>query len=232
MALQAKKTEIQIPKPNIKETRIQIDGETSLIYHAWAQKAILMMLNKQLKTAASNKREAKNPAAEVMDTFYVDSKGNIAFPTLCLKQAMVNAARNIEGLTMTILRGAIFVEDEKVTGMTPIYVDKKLLTLKEVTESIQKQDDKKVFDTDDKGEYWRRDMVRVGMGSADIRFRGEILNWSMRPKIRWNDDVLSIEQVINLLNTAGFACGLGEWRPEKNGDHGTFSVSSELVENK
>jgi hypothetical protein len=72
----------------------------------------------------------------------------------------------------------------------------------------------------------REDMVRVGMGTADIRFRGEFKKWSVKLSIRYNANVLSAEQIVNLLNTAGFAIGVGDWRPQKNGSHGMFSVAS------
>jgi hypothetical protein len=70
----------------------------------------------------------------------------------------------------------------------------------------------------------REDMVRVGQGTADIRFRGEFKKWSVKLTIRFNARVLSAEQVVNMLNTAGFAVGVGEYRPEKNGSFGLFHV--------
>jgi hypothetical protein len=72
----------------------------------------------------------------------------------------------------------------------------------------------------------REDMVRVGMGSADIRYRGEFRQWSARLRLRFNANVLSAEQIINLFNTAGFAIGVGEWRPQKNGSFGMFRVAT------
>lgn len=73
----------------------------------------------------------------------------------------------------------------------------------------------------------REDMVRVGMGTADIRYRGEFREWSCEVNVRYNSSVLSAEQIINLFNTAGFAIGVGEWRPEKNGSFGMFHVATE-----
>lgn len=70
----------------------------------------------------------------------------------------------------------------------------------------------------------REDMVRVGMGTADLRYRGEFVQWRATLTIRHNADVLSAEQIVNLFNTAGFAVGIGEWRPQKDGSHGMFHV--------
>lgn len=70
----------------------------------------------------------------------------------------------------------------------------------------------------------REDMVRVGMGTADIRYRGEFVDWSAVVPVDLNERALSVEQVVNLFRIAGFSVGIGEWRPEKNGQYGRFDV--------
>lgn len=70
----------------------------------------------------------------------------------------------------------------------------------------------------------RKDPVRVGMGKPDIRVRAEYPVWSAMVPIRYNADILSPQAVVNLLNIAGFASGLGEWRPQKGGNYGMFHV--------
>ena len=72
----------------------------------------------------------------------------------------------------------------------------------------------------------REDMVRIAMGTADIRYRGEFRDWRARIEIRFNANVLSPEQIVNLFNTAGFAIGVGEWRPQRDGSFGMFHVAS------
>lgn len=70
----------------------------------------------------------------------------------------------------------------------------------------------------------REDMVRIGMGTADIRFRGEFKEWSVEIPIRYNAGVLSAQQIIHLFNIAGFGVGVGEWRPQRDGMFGLFHV--------
>jgi hypothetical protein len=70
----------------------------------------------------------------------------------------------------------------------------------------------------------REDMVKIGMGTADIRFRAGFPVWSTEVTVRFNARVLTDEQVVNLFNTAGFAVGVGEWRSERDGSFGLFHV--------
>lgn len=73
----------------------------------------------------------------------------------------------------------------------------------------------------------REDMVRIGMGTADLRYRGEFTTWRVTLALRYNASVLSAEQIVNLFNTAGFAIGVGEWRPQRDGSYGMFHVASD-----
>lgn len=73
----------------------------------------------------------------------------------------------------------------------------------------------------------REDMVRVGMGAADIRYRGEFKEWRATLLIQFNANVISAEMIVNLLTLAGFGVGVGEWRPERNGSYGRFHVATE-----
>ena len=71
----------------------------------------------------------------------------------------------------------------------------------------------------------REDMVRVGMGTADIRFRPEFPEWSATVPVRMSS-VITLEQLVHLFNQAGFSCGIGEWRPQKDGPFDMFHVEA------
>lgn len=72
----------------------------------------------------------------------------------------------------------------------------------------------------------REDMVRVGMGTADIRYRGEFKDWRAVLRVRFNASAMTPEQIVNLFNIAGFGVGVGEWRPEREGSYGMFHVEA------
>ena len=71
MAARAKK-EVQIIIPEIKilTTEIRIVGTSPLVVHKFSEKARKMMLEKQMKTAKSNGKEAKNPVEDLSARFF------------------------------------------------------------------------------------------------------------------------------------------------------------------
>lgn len=76
----------------------------------------------------------------------------------------------------------------------------------------------------------RRDMVRIGMGTADIRYRAGFPEWSCELTIEYNPSFITFDQLVNLINAAGYG-GVGEWRPStkvgKNGWAGRFRVAAD-----
>jgi len=72
----------------------------------------------------------------------------------------------------------------------------------------------------------REDMVRVGMGTADIRYRAEFPQWAIDLPVTFNARIVSPEQIVAMLDSGGFGTGIGEWRPEKDGQFGRFHVES------
>lgn len=72
----------------------------------------------------------------------------------------------------------------------------------------------------------REDMVRLSGKVADIRHRAEFKEWTASVPVHLNEAALSREQLANLFVIAGFAVGVGEWRPEKNGQYGRFELEA------
>jgi hypothetical protein len=70
----------------------------------------------------------------------------------------------------------------------------------------------------------REDMVRLQGNTADIRYRGEFVEWSIDLPITYNARIVSAEQIVAMLDAGGFGTGIGEWRPEKDGQFGRFHV--------
>lgn len=188
------KLQIELPKLQLATLQVLLIGDSSLIVHAWSEKAKEMMLSKQMKKAKQAKA-AKDPEQDFKESLYPMQDGSHTFPAVAFKSAMVGACRFVENVKMTEARGAFHILGEfiKIDGHPTR----------------------------------REDMVRVGMGTADIRYRGEFKQWKALLEISYNQSAMSAEQIVNLLNVAGFGVGVGEWRPERNGSYGRFHVATE-----
>lgn len=57
-----------------------------------------------------------------------------------------------------------------------------------------------------------------------IILRPMFKNWFAILKIKYDADLISLEQIVNLINRAGVRRGLGAFRPEKGGEYGQYEV--------
>lgn len=199
--------EITIPALELKEFYLHLIGDSPLIVHAWSDKAKSMMLDKQMKKA-SNGREAKDPFMDFCDSLYwiSDRPEN---PTMEDVRSATFGFPSVAFKAAAIDGGFLAgVTTKKTIGRAAFHI---------VGEMVE---------IDGKPEM-REDMVRIGMGTADIRYRAEFKEWSVTLKIRYNPRAMSMEQIVNLFNFGGFGVGIGEWRPAKDGSYGMFHVASQ-----
>lgn len=205
-APKATKGVIELPRLNIDRLTIKLVGDSRLVTHKWSEKAKQMMRDTQQKKAKRGK-EAKVPFTDFCGSLYWLTE-QPAEPT----EADIAKARF--GFPSIGLKAAAVDACSHIDGVTKVeargafHIDGEFVTI----------DGKPVM---------REDMVRVGMGAADLRYRGEFWPWSITVEIRYNANVLSAEQIVNLFNTAGFAIGIGEHRPQKDGSWGLFHVAQQ-----
>lgn len=209
---------VEIRPIDIRKVSIRIVGDTPLIMHAWSEKAKREMLEKQMKVTKTKAREAKNPVEDFIRSMYwltempedmteagfekaIASGARFGFPVTAFKQAAISASYRM-GWTKDkmSMRGAFFIDGD-------------------ADQMLEIKGDTPVM---------REDMVKVGMGTADIRYRGEFRNWYADMVISYNaNGQYTIEQIINVINAGGYVCGVGEWRPERDGQYGMFHVATD-----
>lgn len=211
MAGVKKETEvITIPAIDIRNATITLKGDSPLIVHKWSEKAKKMMLDKQMKVATSKGHDAKDPFADFVDTIYFLS-GKPESPTPeAFEEALSNGA--LFGFPSVGVKASAVsagfrsgVTKNLVSMNGAFHIDEEYVEIKGVPRI-------------------REDMVRVGMGTADIRYRAEFPEWSTTFTVKYNAGVISLAQLCNLFNLGGFAVGIGEWRPEKGGTYGRYHV--------
>ena len=179
---------------------IEVRGTAPLIVHRWSEKARQMMLDAQ--QGKKNPKQPKDPQQDFETSMYRFEDGGHGFPIMAFKSAMVKGGARVFGkaVKMTELRQlCIFLADG-------LGVDGTQLARLIGPEPLM-----------------REDMVRVGMGTADIRYRAEYRNWSTILRVEYVPSVIDLSSVVALID-AGGTNGVGEWRPEKSGSYGTYEV--------
>ena len=222
----ATKNEIKITPLKKDIVQVTIKGTTPLIVHNWSVKAKQEMLDKQTKKKTGNKHDVKIPMNDFMESLHwltekpplgktdeeateiweeaVANGARFGFPVTGIKQSIITGAyRAGLDIKMTEMRGIMYM-----TGATPASTN-------DIAEIIGP------------APVIREDMVRVGgiSKSADIRYRAEFKEWEIPFNIEYHEDgKYSLEQIINLVNYGGFYVGIGEWRPEKDGQSGMYEL--------
>ena len=226
MAATKKTASIEIKPMELQTVNISIVGTTPLIVHAWSNKAKQMMLDKQQKKATKAKHEVKIPANDFMNACYwlteqpengendeqaeanywaaIEQGAKFGFPVTGIKQSMImGAKRGGLDVVATELRGSFFLEGDTEASTT------------DIAEIISEPP------------TMREDMVKVGGMSktADIRYRPQFDNWEIPLRMTYNvNGKYSLEQLLNCFNVGGFVCGIGEWRPERDGQNGMYRL--------
>lgn len=191
---------VKLDPMKIKTIQVAIRGLSPLITHKFSEKARKQMRDKKLGQKVKA-REVADPEAEFEAATYYLSDGTYGVPATAIKNAITEAAHKDIGIPKTVLRKAFFiVADDTPPGEVPL---------------VRIQTPERVM---------REDVVRVGMGSSDLRWRPEFPKWEVDLRIKYDTEWLQVETIVGLLQRAGFGIGIGEWRPERDGDFGRFEI--------
>jgi hypothetical protein len=146
--------------------------------------------------AHRGKKPPRAPEREFDLAQYRTPDGRHGVPAAAFKRAVVAAVRYVEGLTMTKVEGAL-----QIPGS--------ILPFAEHSEPVM-----------------QADRVVIGRGTTSIAYRARYDQWSVDVPVRFQEDVISPEQLANLFQIAGFSVGVGDWRPACKGSFGMFQVAS------
>lgn len=178
---------------------VPIVGTSPVITHRFSEKARKQMLDNMQGRKAP--KVPKDPDAEYQAAMYRLDDGGYGIPALAFKQAIVDASRFYgKNVSMVILRMAVFVK-----GVFPEAGGQALIPI-------------------DGEPHMREDVTTVGMGGHDLRYRPEFSEWSAVLPITFVSSMLTADSVLSLIQAAGMGVGVGEWRPERSGDFGTFAI--------
>ena len=181
-----------------KKYRFGIIGTSPLIQHKWSEKGLAMLR----MSAAERKKQPKvkrDPEGDAAACVYQTEKGEVGFPLLAFKAALISAAHKDLGIEKTVVKKAFFVPCPDPNKVVPMTASDPII---------------------------REDIVTVGTKQTDIRYRPEFREWKATISCEIDASMLTIEDILNLTNRAGFGVGICEWRPENGGEYGRFEVDT------
>lgn len=192
--------EIKLPAPDFRVATITIKGESPLMVNKFSEKAKIQMEEKT-QGKARQRKEARDPMQEFDAALYkIPGKVNVyGIPASGIKNCIVSACRFVDGITMTQAKGSFHVI-AGAGGLVEIKGSKPV-----VDESIVR-------------------IGNFGKKVAMMRYRPRFDEWEIAFAVRYNARLINPEQLAHLCQIAGFSVGLCEWRPEKNGSMGMFTI--------
>lgn len=193
---------VQIDRIPAETIQVPIVGTTPLIVNRFDEKHRRQMLDAMQGRKAP--KQIKNPEADYEAAFYRLKDGRFGFPAVAFKQCTVGAARFYgKDVTMTALKQFLFFRGEPgEDGQMLVPIE---------------------------GEpHMREDVVTVGRGGSDLRYRPEFSEWKANLVVTYVTSALTRGSVLSLIDAGGLGVGVGEWRPQKNGDFGTFQIDQTL----
>ena len=150
-----------------------------------------------LKTQVKGKstvRKKRNIKKEYEDALYPKVNGNWVHPGIAIKNAVIAVAKTY----------APQIDKKQVTGAffipewIPIFGD---------------------------APAPRNDRVMLGGRILYIAVRAEFVNWNSEFEIEFSESgILTLDQIVNLIDLAGHVIGIGQYRPERKGIFGRFEV--------
>jgi hypothetical protein len=191
---------VAISPIDVETLVVPILGVTPLIDHRFSEKSKRQMLD--ATQGRKSPKQPKDPEAEYQAAFYRFADGSYGHPVAGFKQATVGAARFYgKDVNMTELRQIVFVRGD--IGNDGIQLAR-----------IEGEP------------HMREDVVRVGKG-MDLRYRPEFPEWRTSLLVTYVRSTLTRASVLSLIDAGGIGIGVGEWRPERKGEFGTYRIDPE-----
>jgi len=192
----------EVPNIEIRVVPFVLIGTSPLIVNCFSTKTQKQIADQQSGVEPRQKLGSKGkppriPKEEFEAARIRDAKGRDAFPCRYIKAALVTAAGMPGFVTsMKVTRQSVFVQGEYslIEGPAPIM---------------------------------GQDMVRRGRWGAKqpmAAYRPYFMEWKLKIKIEFEPLIITHAWLVYLVRRAGLSVGLGEWRPEKNGEYGRFRV--------
>ena len=192
--------------------RIRIEGHSPLITHNGVrgldsrspEKGKIAELTRKKGSDRTEVEEQQIRALECRQSLYVDdATGAITFPAAAIRSSIETGARKLK-------QGPLVREGMVMDRLERFEYDADKLGVTEDDVAIQAQFTVPV----------------VVQRARILRTRAKFDTWAIVFTVDCDDELVDREKLTKWLEIAGRRIGLGDWRPEKSGMHGRFTVAS------
>jgi len=143
-------------------------------------------------------KDSRSEEDKIPEKIHYTEDGNVGFPASGFMKGMVEVAPYLEGLDKKRVRGSVRING----NIIPI--------------NFENQTVNKAYGKTSGISKSPRPIMRP-------EFRG----WTCELNITYNAANISLEQIVNLINYAGFHMGVGGWRPACSGSYGQYEVATQ-----
>jgi hypothetical protein len=222
----AKDAQVVIKIQVLKTSKVNIIGDTPLIMHRFSEKVKQKIAEGQSSKGKTQARKPRDPLAEAVHGLHLRS-GDMHEEILeRLRKSSINPYKDASKILKEYDIGFPASGLKKACGDVAVEIDKVTKAKTYRAFHIYGADGDNLIEIKYKKAFIREDPVRLAKGAADLRYRFYFQGWGCTVAIRHND-FMTIDQIIALIESAGFSCGLGDWRPQKSGNNGMFHVHTE-----
>lgn len=193
-------TQIIIPKLDLGMARYTILSLTPILLHGvgeWIDTKKTGGVESKKKVIPSPELQFRRSIEAYLAPKSTKAKPRIQVPGVWFKMMLVNVAgRHTQSIKLNTAGGVFHVMEDYVTlKHSPVKV--------------------------------RKDFAKIPprTGGLVAIYRGQIDTWSCSFTVRFNRGFIDETGLATLVQTGGFANGLGDWRPQKDGTFGQFEIA-------
>jgi hypothetical protein len=193
------KQTVQIAAPKLRTAEFKLIGTSPFVQLRFSQKAMNAMMDKMkggTQSKSKKVREARDFDDDFIQAQHISTEGWTGVPAGSFRAAMISACRLV-GFKMTLAKLSVFVESDGIDRVDGV--------------PLVKIEGTPVPNTM---------AVRNATGVADIRCRPMWHEWSIKLRVKYDEDQFSLTDISNLLMRVGQQVGIGEGRNDSRASAG------------
>lgn len=200
---------VTISPPRLGLARFELVGSSPLVIHRFSGRALQKLRETQERGSQARSRRIREPRdfeADFLEAAHIATEGWYGVHAGALRAALISACKLV-GFHMSKAKLAIFP----------------------VPDGFDKVDHVPLLRIDGPPPEMLLMAARNASGVVDLRARPQWREWKLHPRIIWDRDQFSLDDITNLLIRAGTQVGIGEGRYDSRESFGlgwgTFDVA-------